>query len=134
MFDNPLKRFFCLSRFVFIKKSFGSQEGCLGRQCGARELILQVAERSGQKSQIALLAGFFKGVKQHSCLSGLTLLPIVPTIPSSKTHQGQSDQTGNEVSPPGPKGFDLIELLLFFKVEMRSHDFPGDAVKLKGGL
>ena len=51
----------------------------------------------------------------------LAFLSVLPAVVPGVNQQGGGDQTSDQVAPAVPKMLELVQLFLFFEVEVRCH-------------
>ena len=70
---------------------------------------------------VACLHCYFHRVKQCRRLSGLPVLPKLIAVPNRKRAKYHYQHRADQSAPGIPKMLELIELLLFFEIELICH-------------
>ena len=96
------------------------QAGLLGKGRPGKTL-LHVGHRAVQPAGVSRLGGTLDLVVHHGRLGGLIALPVVVAVPGCKSAKNDNQAPGNQVTVLLPEVLQLVELLLFFQIEMFCH-------------
>jgi hypothetical protein len=55
-------------------------------------------------------------------LGGLVALVVVPAVPTRIGGQSDGQRPGDQIAPGFPESLQLVQLFLFFEIEMRRHE------------
>ncbi len=111
----------CRIGLAFLELRARGEQAALLREGGPREARLHVGEDPDRAIGIAGAGRGLEFVEHRAGFDRLIALPPVPAVPCGKCRQHRNQRPGDEIPVLLPERFELIELFLFFEVEVRGH-------------